>query len=415
MSRAKKKTPSRVGRVSAMGVKIFRRKRSIARKATVQRALSDLRTVFPELRQRRYAEREAERRSKLIAELRGAYEHKGLVLYVGAGVSRSIGLPTWPELIRSLTVRMMTRKVESAIALLAPLQDEQRWKFLESVTDDLDEQELDQKPILMLARSIKEQMKDRLPGAIASILYRRSTMRFSRSLGSPVSKRRELRSRLSRGAESPPSSALMDALVGLARAERDARGVQSIITYNYDDLLEENLLFKNVRCTTALSGSQRIPDGSLPVYHVHGLVSVRDYAEFLKSDRSKQISARGNFVFSEDEYHAEYSDPYKWSNMTQISHLGKNIGLFVGLSMQDPNLRRLIDVTHKQYPENFNFAILRRPTSLSDSSDSKQTLLRNMFEEVETQSFEKIGVRAIWVDSHEEVAAILQEVAKRNS
>ncbi len=161
-----------------------------------------------------------------------------------------------------------------------------------------------------------------------------------------------------------------------------------------------------------MSGSQRIPDGSLPSYHVHGLVGIGDYAEYLQSLRKKPMSAKGNFVFSEDEYHAEYSDPYKWSNMTQISHLGRFIGLFVGLSMQDPNLRRLIDVTHKQYPENYNFAILPRPVSLASSRDSKQTVLRNMFEDVESQSFARIGVKVLWVDSFEKIAPLIRSVVE---
>jgi hypothetical protein len=375
---------------------------TVKRKQSVPR---DLRMVFPDLRQRTFAQREATRKAQLLSELRDAYEHKGLVLYVGAGVSRSLELPSWPELIRGLTIRMMTRRVESAISLLADLTDEQRWKFLESATEELDSQDIQQKPILMVARSIKDQMGSELPRAIATMLYRRHVGRFRARLSESTTGRKP------QSRESPPrSSPLVDALVALARAERDARGVRAIINYNYDDLLEENLRHQSVRSTITLSGSQKIPDGSLPVYHVHGLVSIRDYAAFLDSDRKKPITTKGNFVFSEDEYHAEYSDPYKWSNMTQISHLGRYIGLFVGLSMQDPNLRRLIDVTHKQYPENYNFAILPRFVDLSASVDSKQTVLRNMFEEVETQSFLKIGVRVLWVDSYEEITNLLKSV-----
>lgn len=368
---------------------------------------SDLRTVFPELRKRAYSSREADQRSALLGDLRNAYQHRGLVVYVGAGVSRSLGLPSWPELIRNLTIRMMTRRVESAIELLGGLTDEQRWRFLETVSEDLDSQEIEQKPILMLARSLKDQMGSELPRAIAAMLYRRIASRY-RKRGNP--KYKEVVRRIPTGEPAPPTSPLVDAMVALARAERDSRGVQAIVNYNYDDLLEENLRHQKVQCTTVLSGSQRVPDRSLPSYHVHGLVSLRDWAAFLDSDRKKPMATRGNFVFSEDEYHAEYSDPYKWSNMTQISHLGRYIGLFVGLSMQDPNLRRLIDVTHRQYPENYNFAILPRPVSLSTSKDSKQTVLRNMFEDVEGQSFLKIGVRVIWVDSFDEIATLVRSV-----
>jgi len=194
----------------------------------------------------------------------------------------------------------------------------------------------------MLARSIKDQMGSDLPRAIAALLYRR----IIRAYRTAYIRQSHRRSRSPRGraqmqktpqpAPSFPSSPLVDGLVALARAERDSHGVQAIVDYNYDDLLEEQLVSQKVRCTTVLSGSQKVPDGSLPVYHVHGLVSIKDFANYLNSDRSKPMAAKGNFVFSEDEYHGEYSDPYKWSNMTQISHLGRYIGLFVDCRCKTP-------------------------------------------------------------------------------
>lgn len=78
--------------------------------------------------------------------------------------------------------------------------------------------------------------------------------------------------------------------------------------------------------------------------------------------------------------------------------------------MEDPNIRRLIDVTHRQYPENINYAILPRKKSLQKSSDNNAAVLRNLFEEVETKSFDKIGVRVIWVNSYAEIAEMLLRV-----
>jgi hypothetical protein len=126
--------------------------------------------------------------------------------------------------------------------------------------------------------------------------------------------------------------------------------------------------------------------------------------------RKKPFKALGNFVFSEDEYHAEYSDPYKWSNMTQTSLLGRHTGLFVGLSMEDPNIRRLIDVTHKQYPDIRYYTILRRRESLASSTHTKEAVLRNLYESVENNSFNDIGVRVLWVDRYEEIPPLLREI-----
>ncbi len=96
--------------------------------------------------------------------------------------------------------------------------------------------------------------------------------------------------------------------------------------------------------------------------------------------------------------------------MTQIGQLGRYTGLLVGLSMEDPNIRRLIDVTHQQYPEVKNYAIIPRKISLKKSKDSKECVLRNLFEEVESQSFEDIGVNVIWVDSYDGVPEFLGSI-----
>jgi hypothetical protein len=96
--------------------------------------------------------------------------------------------------------------------------------------------------------------------------------------------------------------------------------------------------------------------------------------------------------------------------MTQMSLLGRYIGLFVGLSMEDPNIRRLIDVTHRQYPDNLNYAVLPRKLPLKDLRDNSESVLKNLFEEVETKSFEKIGVRVIWIDNYAEAPSLIQQI-----
>jgi hypothetical protein len=49
-----------------------------------------------------------------------------------------------------------------------------------------------------------------------------------------------------------------------------------------------------------------------------------------------------------------------WGYFKKISMLRWHAGLFVGLSMEDANIRRLIDVTHRQYPEIRNYTILKK-------------------------------------------------------
>jgi hypothetical protein len=295
---------------------------------------------------------------------------------------------------------MMSRRVRTAIDALEKLSEEEKFERLSKLDEQVERRADADKPILMMAKAVKDDLGDSLAAAIAGNLYHPVRYALLRVLAkhSPFRFRRF-------GPREIPTSPLVDALVELARAERDVKGVQAIVNYNYDDLLDERLREQHVRCKTVLSGRDRISQGTLPCYHVHGLIPARQYVK-----EPSKVKSEGNFVFSEDEYHAEYSDPYRWSNMTQMSLLGRYTGLFVGLSMEDPNIRRLVDVTHRQYPENINYAILPRKRALNKLEDNSSSVLRNLFEEVETKSFEKIGVRVIWVDDHSEVSGVLKKV-----
>lgn len=416
------KAKSRKTRSSASAAKadktVARKSKKVAAKRSRKKASRKLRLeqIFSDYTEKEFAKKAEQIRNRFTDELRELYVRQGLVLYVGAGVSKSIGLPTWPELIRSLTVNMMAGKFDSVVAALDKQSQEKSWEPIFELQDILTRRADQQKPILMMARAIKDAFGNALPYNVAWSLYVYDETWRQHILDSVYP---EMRPQAQSGSRKQlPSSALVDAVVALARAEREVTGVRAIVNYNFDDLLEEKLREQNVRCRTVRSGADSLPPGTLACYHVHGVLPMQSLIEWAKGppnfEEDDQTDTIGNFVFSEDEYHTEYSDPYRWSNMTQMRLLGQYIGLFVGLSLEDPNIRRLIDVTHKQYPEQINYAILPRKEALSKGGKSKEVILRNLFEEVETSSFEKIGVRVIWVDGFQEIPVILQNIANVN-
>ncbi|RPJ73987.1 MAG: hypothetical protein EHM20_11345, partial [Alphaproteobacteria bacterium] len=76
--------------------------------------------------------------------------------------------------------------------------------------------------------------------------------------------------------------------------------IDSVITFNFDDILEKYLTPK-VCESIYESGIQPKPK-KLPVYHVHG---------FLPRKESKEKLDNGNKItFSEDLYHQLYTDVY---------------------------------------------------------------------------------------------------------
>ena len=357
----------------------------------------------PALKEQWKRERHQKQRDN-ICQAREAYTRYGLVLYLGAGVSCSVGLPTWWEMIRSLTVTMMTHRVDKEMGTLRDCTEEQRVQAKLSIEEEVAKGTGADQSILMMARSIKNYFGSQMAFELAQTLYRplaKDGTDFLSKLLALFQNKQES----SRSLDEYPSikkSALFKAIVQLSRAQRDVRGVQAIVNFNYDDLIEEWMRENGIRCDTLLSGQKTGRTASLPCYHVHGVLPFRKLRDMKEADALAMRPLIGNFVFSEDEYHTEYSDPYRWSNMTMINQLGRYSGLFIGLSLLDPNLRRLIDVTHRQYPDIKNYAILTRKTP-PEGANGKEPFLRDLFEKVETESFEKIGVQVIWTDSYDEV------------
>ncbi|HTU46761.1 MAG TPA: SIR2 family protein [Bryobacteraceae bacterium] len=350
---------------------------------------------------------EAKRRqARLIGEIQKEYALEGIALFLGAGVSQSLGLPGWRELIDLLTARMLSHRAElAALAICERLTEEERWKLRGTIEIQSARSKDRGWPVLVMARAIKDEMADSLAAQIARALYHpvrrilnahHETAGLERACsanGHPPIRRPEL-----------PSSELLDALVYLARDDGSAlrKGVEAIVNYNFDDLVDRKLQEQGVRCKTSLCGADAPSRGELPCFHVHGLIRSTDFVS-----HGTAVAACGNFVFSEDEYHLEYSDAHKWSNLTQLNMLQRYTGVFVGLSMEDPNLRRLIDVTHAQFPNKVHYAFLRRKHLVAGPNAS---VVGRLWEEIATKSFERIGVKIVWVDDHNELPALIRQI-----
>lgn len=347
-----------------------------------------------------------------IRSAREAYIRRGLVLYLGAGVSCSVGLPNWWEMIRSLTVTMTSERVDEAMGTLRDLSEEKRAQAKIQIQEAVAQGAGADQSILMMARSVKDHFKGRLPLEVAQTLYRpfaKSSNFWWKFVTKLIHKDQEDLGSLA-SYPAIKDSPLFKAIVQLARAQRDVRGVQAIVNFNYDDLIEEWMRENGIRCDTLLSGQEAGRDASLPCYHVHGVLPFRKLQEMKGVEMLAMKPLVGNFVFSEDEYHTEYSDPYRWSNMTMINQLGRYSGLFIGLSLLDPNLRRLIDVTNRQYPDIKNYAILTRKATPETGASGKDRFLQDLFEKVATESFANIGVQVIWTDKYEEVPERILEI-----
>ena len=136
-------------------------------------------------------------------------------------------------------------------------------------------------------------------------------------------------------------------------------------------------------------------------------------------------------------YHQQYNEIYSWNNMVQINKFRDNTCLFIGLSFDDPNLRRLLDIANLQKGESKKYhyriekrynlkslekkilRILEQDTQLSDKKElSKLKLdetvkyLANMMEKFEENDALSFGVQTIWIKDYKEIPEILKEIRR---
>ncbi|HDK9808218.1 TPA: SIR2 family protein, partial [Klebsiella pneumoniae] len=149
---------------------------------------------------------------------------------------------------------------------------------------------------------------------------------------------------------------------------------KSVITYNFDDLLERQLISNSILHRCIYTNNESFDPDELPVYHVHG---------FLPENRKLYDGLdKSTLVFSEEGYHHIYSDSYHWSNLVQLNSFRENSCLMVGLSMTDPNLRRLLDISSKNIERSKHFTFMKRISSnefcYEDNAGKKIKIIDNI-------------------------------------
>ena len=159
----------------------------------------------------------------------------------------------------------------------------------------------------------------------------------------------------------------------------------NIITYNYDDFLEQLLTVEGVSFKT-LYKEEDLADDTLCVYHPHGFLPAGagkgDYPQYKKS-----------IVFGESEYHKLYNDPLSWAMVLQQYLYRNNTYLFVGCSLTDPNLRRILGNTRVKAKTHFALMYTEKLTK------------KDQF--IVHKHFMRIGVECIWFDDLYDLKAAL--------
>ena len=148
--------------------------------------------------------------------------------------------------------------------------------------------------------------------------------------------------------------------------------VLSVINYNYDSTLEDYLSKYDIKYSRLYEENRKAPKGSLRVFHPHG---------YLGLDGGSK-----NVILTESDYHLESIIPYSWANIIQTRFFCDSICIFVGLSMTDPNIRRLLRSSVEIFT-GYHYVFLPRPKTQNDH----EKMLDSLFD----LDLLKLGVKTI--------------------
>lgn len=301
----------------------------------------------------------------LISELKKQYQREELALFVGAGISKDAGIPLWNDLINALLSRMIASRIKDK-------NTEVFSQHLDAIIE-LAHQNQEDSPITQM-RYIKSAFStDEYNKLVHEVLYSKKPKANTR---------------------------LLKAIAALCTPRRNHKGVQGVVTYNFDDLLELCLKRQGVQTNIVSSENDISTPDKLSIFHVHGYMPNR----FQKRTPNMEL------IFSEEDYHKVYRDAYCWSNLVQLNYLREHTCLFIGCSLTDPNLRRLLDVAKRNNEKPRHFAFLPRNSVVNSGTVDQDAL--EAYKDIDLSLREKyyatMGLNIIWVDDFNEIPEILQ-------
>lgn len=308
--------------------------------------------------------------------MKESYNKDDLVLFLGAGISRKAKIPNWEKLISDLFVYLISERLTyENIDLTKKDKELIINKFMNKNNDS---------PLLQ-ARYIRNGLGDEFITKLSDILYKNCK----------------------------DTSKLLNAIAKLCQPIRDGLGIKSVITYNFDDLLEYSLDQISVKYKSIYRTFDIPSKNELEIYHVHGFLP-RNPNEYENINES-------NLIFSEEEYHKLILNSYNWSNLVQLNNFKNNTCLFIGLSVTDPNLRRLLDIAMDKYIEEDtpkHYVILKRNEIFKDDDTNQEINEENIknYEKVNRELteeyYKELGLNILWVDNYNEIPDIIDKIGE---
>lgn len=336
--------------------------------------------------------------------LQRAWQEKDLVLFIGAGLSKPYGIPTWKDLVLEVLFDQtdVARRLEPVDlpfrrALAAWLVDYYEYD-----------------PII-LARVVKNEIR------------RRASRRSGECDDPQTLFLEKVREHLyPKHPPEPREPTTLTAVADFIKKSNEDSGITAVVSFNYDDLLERKL--EGSVDFRSVWSDRRRRDKRLPILHPHGFLPQE--GDFKDCD----------LVFTEDDYHGLTTSVFHWALTAIVNYLRHNTVLFIGLSMLDPNLRRLLDASYvygdipahwqlqkrHKIPRGEARNVLRDirdrarrfrkemgiepPQDVPDLQEAVLAMLQQA-DSYDRNLFESMGVKTVWVEDYDDIPTLLERIS----
>jgi SIR2-like domain len=344
--------------------------------------------------------------NKFRDQFKELYKAGNITFFLGAGISVSNGLPTWKELVTSMYFKFMSAE---------------SWGRLRPFPNYL----------YIISKHYMRKMNESPDIIVRKLKTGWSEREFGQTLWDSL-----YGARIKNKTVGHYDINYLPAYIANV-IKKDKTKIKSVITYNFDDILEETFRKKGFRSYSTIYDSKtKIETNKVPIYHIHGYVP-------FNNNPDKRLF--GKVVISEEDYNNLFNDSKHWANIVQLRSLTSTTNIMIGLSLNDPNLRRILDITSKQPVNTKTFIFLKKPEQIKfedaeieiidkearelmrewsegggvKTSNKKHKQIKSIINGVSqndiennTRVLKSMKITPVWVDDYREITYYLNELIK---
>jgi len=283
--------------------------------------------------------------SRAVVHARNQHDINRFALIFGAGLNKSVGLPSWEELVNSIAN-------DPDVSAKEIIKDSPPRAAL-SYTTEMLFQHYRKKTLPMLLFTDEREREFEIAGKwmelVRKHLYRTAPSNFKEVL------------------EKHP---YLKQLLPIIKSSH------MTVTYNFDDYIERAIYETRTAAEKKVSRGYEIVTNPWTqfkrkdsiIYHPNGIVTLGPMES--PSDR---------VILSESSFAEQLIGHANGDSAGLLNHLSKNTCLFIGLSLEDETLRAVLIKSARQNPGNYHYYVMFAGGGIALTEDTKEAIRRTNF------------------------------------